>query len=310
MGMSEYHKSVLLQEAVTALEVAKDKKYIDATLGAGGHTKEILERGGIVLGIDQDEDALDYIRDNFRTQIEAKTLEVARGNFAEIEEIARERGFTSVSGILFDVGVSSHQLDTNERGFSFLSDAALDMRMDRSLGVTAADLLKVLTKKQLYELFTEYGEENNAWRIAEAIDKQRHVVSIETTKQLADLVVRISPKKGKIHPATKVFQALRIAVNDELGSLTKGLQKGEQLLSANGKLVVISFHSLEDRIVKNTFLQLEKEKRGTILTEKPIVPTDTEREDNARARSAKMRVFIRSANSRSESSEQAGQEKI
>ena len=300
--MSRYHKSVLLQEAVTALEVAKDKKYIDATLGAGGHTKEILERGGIVLGIDQDEDALQFVRDNFRTQIEAKTLEVARGNFAEIEEIARERGFTSVSGILFDVGVSSHQLDTNERGFSFLSDAALDMRMDRRLGVTAADLLKVLTKKQLYELFTEYGEENNAWRIAEAIDKQRRVVSIETTKQLADLVARISPKKGKIHPATKVFQALRIAVNDELGSLTKGLQKGAQLLSANGKLVVISFHSLEDRIVKKTFLQLEKEKRGTILTEKPIVPTDAEIEDNARARSAKMRVFIRSANS--------GQEKI
>ena len=300
MRMSKYHTSVLLKEAVTALDVAPGKKYIDATLGAGGHTKAIIEKGGIVLGIDQDSDAIAEVEKNFQFEILNFKLKIVQGNFSNIAQIARDNGFEKVAGILFDVGVSSHQLDTNERGFSFLSDSSLDMRMDKSLAVTAADLLKVLTKKQLYELFCEYGEETNAWKIAEEIEKVREKEPITTTSQLASLVARVSPKKGlpagrqgKIHPATKVFQALRIAVNDELGSLEKGLHQAVELLETKGKLVVISFHSLEDRITKNSFKEFADNKLGEIQTGKPIVPGSEEIERNSRARSAKMRVFIK-----------------
>lgn len=291
--MNRYHESVLLQEAVTALQVAEGKTYIDATLGAGGHTKAIIQQGGIVLGIDQDDDALAFVTKSLASEIARGKLRTVKGNFAHLTDIAQQAGVTKVAGILFDIGVSSYQLDTNDRGFSFLSDSPLDMRMDTSLGVTAADLLHVLTKQQLYELFAEYGEESNAWAIVQAIEKDRQKEPITTTKQLADLIVKVNRKVGKIHPATKVFQALRIAVNDELGSLEKGLRQAVELLEKKGKIVVISFHSLEDRIVKKTFKEFAEKGFGKILTEKPIIPGNEEIEKNSRARSAKMRVFIK-----------------
>ncbi|QQG40447.1 MAG: 16S rRNA (cytosine(1402)-N(4))-methyltransferase RsmH [Candidatus Levyibacteriota bacterium] len=291
--METYHIPVLLQEVISYLNPHNGKKYIDATLGGGGHTGEILRRGGIVLGIDIDQDAIKYVQENLKN---LKQLTLARGNFRNIGEIARLHGFNRVSGILFDLGVSSHQFDTAERGFSFQKDAPLDMRMD-SLGasgqVRASDLVNALTKGELYELFRKLGEERCAWAISESIVCARKIKPIETTKELADIVVKAMPRKifSGIHPATKAFQALRMAVNDELGNITAALPQAFDLLEKNGRLLVISFHSLEDRIVKNIFLDLKKKSQGIIFTKKPIAPIEKEILANKRSRSAKLRVI-------------------
>ncbi|HXS14999.1 MAG TPA: 16S rRNA (cytosine(1402)-N(4))-methyltransferase RsmH [Candidatus Saccharimonadales bacterium] len=285
--MSSYHTSVLLQEAVNALQIQKDEKYIDTTLGAGGHTKEIVHRGGIVLGIDQDEEA----REEAKRNLTNLPVTVVYGNFSNLLTIARENGFDTVSGVLFDIGVSSHQFDEGGRGFSFQFDTPLDMRMDKNLGVTAADLINGLTKGELVELFIKYGEEKFAHRIANNIIRIREEHPIVTTGELSDVVVRSYPVKGKIHPATKVFQALRIAVNDELNALREALPQAVELLKSGGRVAVITFHSLEDRIVKESFLRFGEEGLGTVITRKPIQPTEEEIQKNKRARSAKLRVF-------------------
>ncbi len=283
-----YHTSVLLQEAVDSLAVSSGKRFIDATLGGAGHTKEILQRGGIVLGIDQDEDALAFVSE----QIKNPNLVVALGNFKDIDTIAKENTFEQVDGILFDLGVSSHQFEEGARGFSFQKDANLDMRMGTSLSVKAADLVNGLTKGELMELFTKLGEEPFAKRIAEEIIKAREVKPIETTTELAQIAIKGYPRGfHKIHPATKIFQALRIAVNDELNSLKTALPKAVELLKKNGRLSVISFHSLEDRIVKEFLNECEEKGLGKVVTKKPIVPTEEEIQANARSRSAKLRVF-------------------
>lgn len=290
--MSEYHVSVLLQESINGLHVQSGKKYIDGTLGGGGHTREIIKLGGTVLGIDQDQDALDYVKENFQYEISNSQLTLAKGNFSNIDTIAKENGFEQVAGILFDLGISSHHVDTHERGFSFLRNASLDMRMDQSAAVSAADLVNGLTRGELQELFEKYGEETHAKKIAEAISKAREVKKIETTGELAAIVKRGYPLGFyKIHPATKVFQALRIAVNDELNSIKDALPKAFELLEAGGRIAVISFHSLEDRIVKQTFVQLETDKKARILTHKPIEATEKEMEENRRSRSAKLRII-------------------
>ncbi|HEX7041676.1 MAG TPA: 16S rRNA (cytosine(1402)-N(4))-methyltransferase RsmH [Patescibacteria group bacterium] len=289
--MSNYHKSVLLQETIDGLAIKSGQKYIDATLGAGGHTREIIKRGGVVLGIDQDNEALEFVRENFKSEILQSKLKLSYGNFSNISKIATENGFERVSGIIFDIGVSSHQLDSPERGFSFLSDSPLDMRMDKSLQVTAADLVNGLTKSELAELFLKYGEEKFANRIAQNIVLRREKGPIITTLDLANVIYRSYPVKGKIHPATRVFQALRIAVNDELNSLSDALLKALDLLESGGRIAVISFHSLEDRIVKNMFKNFQEENRGRIITEKPIVPLENEQIENKRSRSAKLRIF-------------------
>ncbi|MDE2025742.1 MAG: 16S rRNA (cytosine(1402)-N(4))-methyltransferase RsmH [Patescibacteria group bacterium] len=290
--MSEYHISVLLQETIDGLKVENGKKYIDATLGGGGHTREIINRGGIVLGIDQDNDALDYVKENFAEEIANSKLRIAKGNFSNIDSIAHEQGFENVQGILFDIGISSHHVDTHERGFSFLRNAPLDMRMDQSAAVSAADLVNGLTRGELQELFEKYAEETHAKKIAEVISRAREERRIETTGELAAIVKRgYPPGFYKIHPATKVFQALRIAVNDELNSIKDALPKAFELLGAGGRIAVISFHSLEDRIVKQTFVQLEAEGVGTILTAHPVQPTEKEMEENRRSRSAKLRII-------------------
>ncbi len=290
--MSNYHTSVLLKEAVEALNVTKNGKYIDCTLGAGGHAVEIINKGGFVLGIDIDKDALDFVKENLKSQISNLKLKAVLGNFRNIDKIANENKYEKVDGILFDLGVSSHQLDTPERGFSFSKDALLDMRMDQGLSVTAKDLVNGLNKGELYELFTKLGEESFARPISNSIIRAREIKPIETTGELASVIARVYPRNlKKIHPATKAFQALRIAVNDELNSLKESLPKSVSLLKSGGRLVTITFHSLEDRIVKDQFNLFESEKLGQVITKKPIVSQEEEVEENTRARSAKLRIF-------------------
>lgn len=297
--MNNYHTSVLLKETIDYLRVEPGKKYIDATLGGGGHTGTILEQGGKVLGIDVDQDALNYVEAKFKVQSEkskiGEDLFLARGNFREIERIAKENGFENVAGIVFDLGVSSHQFDTAERGFSIQKEGPLDMRMDQSLEVKADSFVNVLSKQELIELFTELGEERFAKLIADGIVKARKAKAITTTKELADLVRKAVPRhEPGFHPATRVFQALRIAVNDEQNSLREALPKAIKLLESGGRLAIISFHSLEDRIVKNLFKEFESEGIGRIITDKPVVPSESEVAANPRSRSAKLRVIEKS----------------
>lgn len=262
--MSGYHTPVLLNEVLEVLDVKSGEKYIDCTFGGGGHSKAIVEAGGIVLGIDQDPEAHAQVH----------------GNFAHLKEIATKAGFTQVSGIIFDLGVSSHQLETDYRGFSLNKEAKLDMRMDPIIQtITAADLVNAGGERELASLFWRLGEEGNSRKIAKAIVSSR---PITTTTQLADVVSKVSHRNGfdRIHPATKVFQALRIAVNDELENLRLALPQAWELLKPGGKLAVISFHSLEDRIVKNFMKASEL-----------IRPTKEEKGVNPRARSGKLRVM-------------------
>ena len=290
------HKSVLLDEAVGFLDVKRGETYIDTTLGAGGHTKKILERGGKVLGIDIDPKSITRVSRDFSVSIKEEegilsgktpSLTITQGNFANLESIARKFGVWETPGIVFDLGFSSIQLEEGGKGLSFQKDEPLDMRFDPRLGVTAADLVNGLNQRQLYELFSRYGEEPHSRHFARVIGIARIKKKIETSGELARVIEKSSKRQGKIHPATRVFLALRIAVNDELVNLEKGLTQAASLLRSKGRLVVISFHSLEDRVVKNFF-----RKRGDlkILTAKPIVPSREEVLDNPRSRSARLRV--------------------
>ncbi len=294
----KYHKSVLLNEGINALNVAKGRKYIDATLGGGGHTEELLNHGGIVLGIDQDDEALSFVK----SRLDDKNLTLAKGNFRNINTIAREHGFEKVWGILFDLGISSHQIDTAERGFSYILPGPLDMRMDKSLTVAASDLVNALGKSELIELFRNFGEETNANRVADLIIKRRKIAPFKTTD---DLTLTLATAYGfrtvndfaRATSGKRVFQALRIAVNDELGSLKEALPKALDLLEENGRMAIITFHSLEDRIVKRAFLDFEDKKLGIVKTDKPILPTQEEVKENGRSKSAKLRIFERSTSS-------------
>lgn len=290
--MNNYHTSVLLQEVIDYLQVQPGKWYVDATLGGGGHTLEVLRKGGNVMGIDVDLDAHKYVT----TLIESDKRQIigtfipAHGNFENLDEIAKMKKVSSIAGILFDLGVSSHQFDTPERGFSFNS-GPLDMRMGNNLNVKASDLVNGLTRLELINLFEKYGEEPFARKIAGAIAYRRQIEQFTTTDDLAEVIRRAVPKTDGIHPATRVFQALRMAVNDELHVLKKALPKALELLESKGRLVVISFHSLEDRIIKKSFEQFELDGKGKVVTKKPITPGDEELEKNRRSRSSKLRVF-------------------
>lgn len=292
--MNDYHISVLLRETIDALQVQAGNKYIDATLGGGGHTTAILELGGKVLGIDQDQEAIDEVR---RTRGEGRRendLVLAKGNFKDIDSLARMHGFENLSGIIFDLGVSSHQFDQADRGFSFQKDGPLDMRMDKDLTIKASDLIHILTKGELYELFTKLGEERFARSILTGIIRARQIKKIETTTELAEIINKAVPYRQKgINPATRVFQALRIAVNDELNNLAEALPKARELLENKGRLAVITFHSLEDRIVKHQFKEWEAQGLGKVITKKPVIPEEEEIVKNKRSRSAKLRVFER-----------------
>ena len=290
-GGSDYHTSVLLRETIDALQIIPGKRYIDATFGGGGHSFEILSRGGKVLGIDQDQDAIDEYEKKFKI---GEDLILVKGNFKDIDRLALDNGFKNAAGVLFDLGVSGHQFDQADRGFSFQHDGPLDMRMDRDLGVKASDLIHILTKGELYELFTRLGEERFARSIVSGIIRARQIKKIETTAELAEIISRSVPYRQKgINPATRVFQALRIAVNDELHSLTEALPKARDLLEDTGRIAVITFHSLEDRIVKHQFRDWEEKGFGKVITKKPLTPNEEEIEMNNRSRSAKLRVFER-----------------
>jgi 16S rRNA (cytosine1402-N4)-methyltransferase len=294
------HISVMLTEAVDALNVKADGVYVDGTLGRAGHTKEILRRGGKVIGIDRDDDALNAV-----AMLEAEGLKAVKGNHGDVAMIVRNEGLEFVDGILLDLGVSSPQLDEGGRGFSFRSDGPLDMRMDRSRGVTAADVVRDLDEAELTEIFRTYGEEPNARRIAKAIVKARGESPIETTLRLADIIERTVMRRGAHHPATRVFQALRMYVNDEIRELQRALEGGIACLKPGGRMVVITFESLTDRIVKRFFaahagrmvsLQQGGERwegelpRVMQVTRKAVVASEGEIAMNPRSRSAKMRA--------------------
>lgn len=288
MEAIEFHIPVLLSRVIGGLAVAKGGKYIDATVGGGGHTWEILKRGGRVLGIDCDPEAIKHVKNKIKND-----LTLVRGNFVHLKEIAEKEGFTKVSGILFDLGVSSHHLETDYRGFSFNTDAPLDMRMDPDLSVSAADLINGLNEGELDELFKKYSQEYHSRAIARAIVRARTLKPIKTCNQLAEIIIRVRGRRGRFdrtHPATRVFQALRIAVNDELNNLKQALPQAVDLLEKKGRLVVLSFHSLEDRIVKNFFKEKEAKGLLQILTKKPIRPNEEEIKVNPRSRSAKLRI--------------------
>lgn len=311
--MNDYHIPVLLQEAIRSLNIIPHAKYIDCTLGGGGHTESILKKGGSVLAIDCDADAISHAKERLSSfldtacpdrrltkkekspvsQKKTSALSLFRGNFVHLKEIAQKTDFLPVSGILFDLGVSSYQLETAGRGFSFNKEAILDMRMDQRLSVKARDLVNGLTERELYELFEKFGEEHHSWAIAHAICRTRQIKPITTCNELARICSRVQPKKGKFdrtHPATRVFQALRIVVNDELNNLKEALPQALDILESKGRLSIISFHSLEDRIVKNFFKDQEKKGNLKIITEHPFVPTEKEIAQNPRSRSAKLRI--------------------
>lgn len=291
--MNTFHKPVLLQEIINYLDVSKGKKYIDATVGGAGHTLEILKRGGIVLGIDQDQEALDYIKTIIPNEYK-KQIVLAKGNFENIGEIAQRENFNKVWGILFDLGVSSHQLERGERGFSFRKEADLDMRMDKSLTNNALTIINSEDLNGLTRIFMKFGEEPLAKPIALSIMKKRAKNKITKTTELAAIVTQVYKyfkKTGKTQPATKVFQALRIAVNNELEVLKKGLYEAVLLLEKNGKIAVISYHSLEDRIAKLTFNKLARDGVIKLLNKKPIIASFEEVRNNPRSRSAKLRII-------------------
>lgn len=292
------HQSVLLHEVIEALEVSSGDVIVDGTLGRAGHMAEIAKKHSdiFILGIDKDEDALVESK-----EILAKTgvsFQLFLGNFKDMKKFLVEAGKERANKILLDLGVSSPQLDSAKRGFSFRENEPLFMTMEKNPdkdAFTAYDVVNGWTEEDIANVIYAYGEERYARRIAKAIVTVRETAPIKTTHELVDVILGVVPsiyKKGKIHPATRTFQALRIAVNDELGSLKAGLTSALDVLAPGGRIAVISFHSLEDRIVKTTMREWEKEGLGKQLTKKPIVPTDEETKSNPRARSSKLRVFV------------------
>ena len=303
------HETVLLEEAVQALQPRDGGRYVDCTLGGAGHSSLLLEKSGPsgrLLALDQDEVALNNA--GIRLQPFLDRVQFARANFRDLASVVRDYNFVPVDGVLFDLGVSSPQFDEAERGFSYRFDARLDMRMDNRAPVTAEDMVNEFEEEALAKIFFHYGEEKFSRRIAKRIVEERVHTRIQTTGQLADLVKAAIPAAARRtgpHPARRVFQALRIAVNDELEAIRVALQETLDILAPHGRVAVITFHSLEDRIVKHAFQEwargcicppdfpvcrCHQEPKVDIITRKPIMPSDDEISRNARARSAKLRV--------------------
>ncbi len=293
--MDYQHTPVLLREVITGLQPRPGGRYIDGTVGGGGHAAAILEASapdGRLLGIDCDPAALTAA--GARLALYGDRVTLVRGSFREVGRLAIDAGFTQVQGVLLDLGVSSYQFDTPERGFSFQASAPLDMRLDPDAPVTAARLVNDLPEQELADLIFRYGEERGSRRIARAIVAARQRKPVTTTDELALIVSRaLGGQRGRIHPATRTFQALRIAVNDELASLEAALPQIVELLAAGGRMAIIAFHSLEDRIVKQ-FMRAEAQAgRLRIITRKPVEASNEEQHANPRSRSAKLRVAER-----------------
>ena len=307
--MDFYHKPVLLQEVIDGLNLNKSGIYVDCTLGGGGHAYEILKNtapGGMLIGLDQDVEALEFAKERL-CEFKDRVI-IKKSNFSKLKEVINELKINAVDGILFDLGVSSYQLDSPKRGFSYKYDALLDMRMDPENSCTAKHLVNTLSQSELCDIISKYGEERWAKRIAEFIVKERLKKPIDTTLELVEIIKKAIPAAARRrghHPAKRTFQALRIAVNDELNVIKTALEQAVDLLKSKGRLCVITFHSLEDRIVKEFLKEMSssckcpkelpvcicnKEQKLKIVNKKPITPSKRELMENPRSRSAKLRI--------------------
>lgn len=310
--MEFQHKSVLLEETVSSLNIKPDGIYVDGTLGGGGHSLEIckqLSEQGRLIGIDQDDAAIAAATERLKEHKNKVTI--IRSNYCNMRQCLKDIGIEKVDGIILDLGVSSYQLDTVERGFTYREDAPLDMRMDRRQTFTAKDIVNEYSEMELYRIIRDYGEDRFAKNIAKHIVKARTEKPIETTNELTEIIKNAIPAKVRKtggHPAKRTFQAIRIELNKELEVLENTLDEIIDLLNEGGHLSIITFHSLEDRIVKSNFRKNEnpcicppefpvcvcgKKSKGKVVTRKPILPSEKELEENSRSKSAKLRVFVR-----------------
>ncbi len=310
--MEFQHKSVLLEETVSSLNIKPDGIYVDGTLGGGGHSLEIckqLSEKGRLIGIDQDDAAIKAAAQRLKEH-ESKVT-IIRSNYCNMKQCLNDIGIKKVDGIILDLGVSSYQLDTAERGFTYREDAPLDMRMDRRQAYTAKDIVNEYSEMELYRIIRDYGEDRFAKNIAKHIVQARAKKPIETTNELTEIIKNAIPAKVRKtggHPAKRTFQAIRIELNKELEVLENTLDEMIDLLKEGGHLSIITFHSLEDRIVKSNFRKNEnpcicppefpmcvcgKKSKGKVVTRKPILPSEKELEENSRSKSAKLRVFVR-----------------
>ena len=303
------HVSVLLNECIEGLNIKDNGIYVDGTLGGGGHSSEILKKlsdKGLLIGIDQDRDALKAASARLQNY---KNVKYVHNNFYNVDSILNELGIEKIDGMLMDLGVSSYQLDTGDRGFSYMQDAPLDMRMNRDNSLSAYEVVNNYDEEELYRIIRDYGEEKFAKRIARFIVEKREEKNIETTLELVEIIKAAIPAKARRegpHPAKRTFQAIRIEVNSELSILNKAIEDGVNRLNKGGRMAIITFHSLEDRIVKLKFRELEnpctcpkefpmcmcgKKPTVKVISRKGIVPTKEEVEENPRSRSAKLRVI-------------------
>lgn len=303
------HRSVLLDECIESLDIKPDGIYVDGTAGGGGHSLEIVKRltdGGRLIAIDRDDAAIAAATERLSDYLDRVTF--VRNNFSSAAEVCRELGIEKIDGILLDLGVSSYQLDTAERGFTHNTDAPLDMRMDRRGELDAYTVVNTYSADELKRVIWEYGEERFAPKIAQAIVRRREQKPIETTGELVDVIKSAIPaaaREGGHHPAKRTFQAIRIEVNGELDAIEPAIRRAKDIMAKGGRIVIITFHSLEDRIVKQTYADMAsgctcprnlpicvcgKKPEVKVLTKKPILPSELELEENPRARSAKLRV--------------------
>ena len=304
------HVSVLLDETIENLDIKPDGIYVDGTLGGAGHAREVCKRlgeNGRFIGIDQDEEAIAV--STKRLEEFGEKVTIVKNNYVHMKQVLQAQGIDKVDGIVLDLGVPSYQLDNAERGFSYMEDAPLDMRMDREQPITAKDIVNRYPEAELVRIIKDYGEERYARNIARNILREREKKEIETTGQLVDIIRSSMPAKarnGKGHPAKRTFQAIRIECNQELEVLREALDDMIELLNEGGRLCIITFHSLEDRMVKNSFRKAEqpctcppdfpvcvcgKKSKGKVVTRKPILPSEEEIKENSRSKSAKLRVF-------------------
>ena len=308
MELEFNHVSVLLDECIQGLDIKPDGIYVDGTLGGAGHSTEIVKRlkDGLLIGFDQDINAINTAKERLKPY--GDRVRLVRSNFENIKAEIENLGIEKIDGLLLDLGVSSHQLDEAERGFSYMQDAPLDMRMDNRVKTGASEVVNEYSKEELERIIREYGEENWAARIAQFIVEAREEKEIETTLELVDIIKRAIPKKARIdgpHPAKRTFQAIRIEVNRELDVIERTIRDAASIMNKGGRICIITFHSLEDRIVKNAFKELakscicptelpmcmcDKKSEVKIITRKPILPSDEEIEVNPRSRSAKLRI--------------------
>ena len=305
----EYHKPVLFDEVMENIISEGDAVYVDCTLGGGGHTEGMLGRSSEkskVIGIDQDKEAINFAKERLKKY--GNKIEIFQDNFRNLDTVIYLAGHNKVDRILMDIGVSSNQLDNLERGFSYRYDAKLDMRMDRNLKISAYEVVNDFSEKEIADIIYKYGEEPKSRKIAKNIVEYRKNKKIETTLELSEIIIKSIGKSMKKHPSKRTFQAIRIFVNKELEVLEEALDKAVNLLNNNGKLLVITFHSLEDRMVKEKFREYEnpctcppeipvcvcnKKSLGKVITKKPIIAKESELNENNRAHSAKLRIFER-----------------